>query len=71
MAPPITSTSTLVTKLPSSSSLVDTLDPPTTAATGWAGLPSALSSASNSACISRPACAGSNRPTPSVLACAR
>ncbi len=34
MAPPITSTSTFVTRLPSSSSLVDTFEPPTIAATG-------------------------------------
>ena len=55
IAPPITSTSTRPTRLPSSSSLVETLAPPTIAATGRAGLPSAASSASSSACISRPA----------------
>ena len=41
IAPPITSTSTLATRLPSSSSLVETLAPPTMAATGRIGLPSA------------------------------
>ena len=55
MPPPIISTSTRPTRLPSTSSLVETLAPPTIAATGRRGLPSAASSASSSACISRPA----------------
>ena len=55
MAPPITSTSTLLQRLPSNSSLVETLAPPTMATTGRAGLPSAASSAFNSASMSRPA----------------
>ena len=55
MPPPMISLSTLPTRLPSRSSLVETLAPPTTAHTGRLGLPSALSSASSSACISRPA----------------
>ena len=71
MAPPITSMSTRRLRLPSSSSLVDTLLPPTMAQTGRSGLPSAWSSASSSACIIRPAWEGRCRATPSVLAWAR
>ena len=71
MPPPITSVSTLPIRLPSSSSLVETFAPPTTATTGRSGLPSAFSSASSSACISRPAQAGSSRASASVEACAR
>ena len=41
MPPPMMRTSTLLTRLPSRSSLVDTLAPPTIAATGRFGLPSA------------------------------
>ena len=50
--------------------LVETLAPPTSA-TGRFGLPSALSSASSSACIRRPAIAGMRLAKPSVEACAR
>ena len=71
MPPPITSVSTRATRLPRSSSLVETLAPPTTATTGRSGSPSAFSSASSSACISRPAQDGSSRAIPSVEACAR
>ena len=55
MAPPMIRTFTLVTRLPSSFSLVDTFAPPTIAATGRWGLPRAASNASSSACIRRPA----------------
>ena len=46
---------------PASSSLVDTLAPPTTAITGRAGVPKAASSARNSASINRPAAFGNSR----------
>ena len=46
-------------------------DPITTATTGRTGVPKAASSARNSASISRPAAAGSNRASPSVELCAR
>ena len=49
MPPPSTSTSTLATRLPSKSSLVEIFAPPTTAARGRAGASSALVRASNSA----------------------
>ena len=48
----------MLTRFSSSSSLVDTLAPPTIAATGRFGLPSAASSASSSFCIARPAWRG-------------
>ena len=71
MPPPMISLPTLPTRLPRRSSLVETLAPPTTAHTGRLGLPSALSSASSSACIRRPAAAGRRLARPSVEACAR
>ena len=55
MPPPMIRWSTLLTRCLSTSSLEETLAPPTTAATGFTGWPSAFSSASSSACIERPA----------------
>ena len=55
MPPPMISTSTRSRTWPSTSSLLDTLAPPITAAVGRSAPPSAASSASSSACISRPA----------------
>jgi hypothetical protein len=55
MAPPITSASTRESRFSSSSSLVETFAPPTSAITGRFGVSSALPSASSSACIARPA----------------
>jgi hypothetical protein len=63
------STLTLAMRLPSSSSLVETLAPPTIAASGRAGASSALPSAVSSA-SARPAKAGRTWPSPSVEACA-
>ncbi len=71
MPPPMMIASTRPIRLPSSSSLVETLAPPTTATTGRSGALSAFSSACSSACISRPAQDGSSRAMPSVEACAR
>ena len=55
MAPPMISTSTFLSRLPSRSSLVEIFAPPTMAATGRCGCSSAFSSASSSACMARPA----------------
>ncbi len=55
MAPPMTRISTFATRLLNKSSLVETFEPATIAATGRSGVPKAFSSASSSACISRPA----------------
>ena len=71
MAPPITNVSTLAARLPRRSSLVDTLAPPITAATGRSGAVSALFRASSSASISRPAKAGSSRAIAAIEAWAR
>ena len=71
MAPPITRISTFSTRLPRRSSLVDTLEPPTIAATGREGRSSTAASASSSACIRRPAAQGRRCAIASVEACAR
>ena len=51
--------STLAHRLPSTASLVETLAPPTIAATGRVGVPSAFSNARSSASMARPAACGS------------
>src|SRR5215470_8164714 len=66
--PPMIKAFTLSMRLPSSSSLVETLAPPTIAATGRCGRSSAFASASSSACMVRPANGGSLWPRPSVEA---
>src|SRR5258708_18909044 len=71
MPPPITIASTLLTRFSNRSILVETLAPPMIAITGLVGDCSALLSASSSACMVRPAQAGSLWPRPSVDACAR
>ena len=71
MPPPMTSASTFFTRFISRSILVETLAPPTMATTGRAGLPRPFSSASSSACMVRPAKAGSRCASPSVEAWAR
>ena len=55
MPPPMIRCCTRPTRFSSTSSLVETLAPPTTAATGVSGVPSALSSAVSSFSIARPA----------------
>ncbi len=55
MPPPTTSLSALPTRLPSTASLVETLAPPTMAASGRSGASSARDSASSSARIAWPA----------------
>ena len=72
MPPPTTSWSTFATRFSRTESLVDTLDPPTTATSGRAGSCSARSSASSSPASSGPAQAtGASSATPCVLASAR
>ena len=71
MPPPMTKTSSRFTRFSKSAILVETLAPPTTAPTGRSGLASAASSAESSACIKRPAQAGSSRASASVEAWAR
>ena len=72
MPPPTTSWSTFAIRLSSTSSLVETFEPPTTATSGRFGLSSARSSASSSAASSGPAQAtGAASATPCVLASAR
>ena len=70
--PPTMSWSTLFDKASSTVSLVDTLEPPTIASIGRAGLCNALPSASNSPASKGPAQAtGANLPAPWVDAWAR
>ena len=71
MPPPIARASSFRVKLFRRSSLVETLEPPTTPRTGWTGEPSAASRASNSRRMASPAKAGSRCASPSVEACAR
>jgi hypothetical protein len=71
MAPPIIRKFTLVSRLPSSSSLVEIFAPPTIAATGRSGFSSTRLNVSISICMERPANAGSLCASPSVEACAR
>src|SRR5471030_108131 len=69
--PPTISLSAILDRESSTVSLVETLEPPTIATIGRAGLFSALPSASSSADSSGPAQAiGANLPTPWVEACA-
>jgi hypothetical protein len=70
--PPTTSWSTFEMRLSSTSSLVETFEPPTTATSGRRGFPRARASASSSAASSGPAQAtGAASATPCVLASAR